>query len=92
MCGGGGIPARDAGPAVDLVVCLALLAAQAATPADSLEQEHVTGTLGVALDAQLSRYAEYGFWGTVLVVRQGEIVLLKGYGLANDGRIFSLTR
>ena len=86
MCGGGGIPARDAGPAVDLVVCLALLAAQAATPADSLEQEHVTGTLGVALDAQLSRYAEYGFWGTVLVVRQGEIVLLKGYGLANAER------
>jgi CubicO group peptidase (beta-lactamase class C family) len=35
------------------------------------------------LNAQLSSYAGQGFSGTVLVVREGRVVLLKGYGLAN---------
>jgi CubicO group peptidase (beta-lactamase class C family) len=42
--------------------------------------------LGARIDARLSRYADYGFSGTVLVVRDRRIVLLKGYGLADVER------
>lgn len=56
---------------------------RAILPADSLERVHVTGALGARLDSQLTRYAREGFAGTVLVVRDRRIVLLKGYGLAN---------
>ncbi|HVG43822.1 MAG TPA: serine hydrolase domain-containing protein, partial [Longimicrobium sp.] len=65
----------------------ALLAlAQAPQEPDSLARDRVAGALGARLDAQLTRYAEYGFSGTVLVVREGGIVLLKGYGLADVER------
>ena len=50
---------------------------------DSLAQTHVVGALGAQLDSQLTRFADSGFSGTVLVVRDRHIVLLKGYGLAN---------
>ena len=46
----------------------------------------VTGALGARLDTALARYAQYGFWGSVLVVRDRRIVLLKGYGLADATR------
>ena len=65
----------------------ALLAfAQAPQESDSLARERVAGALGARIDAQLTRYAGYGFSGTVLVVRDGGIVLLKGYGLADVER------
>lgn len=50
----------------------------------SLEHEQVTGPVGAQLDAQLSRYAAQGWSGSVLVVREGQVLLLKGYGVAND--------
>lgn len=53
---------------------------------DSLHTERVVGPLGAQLDAQLTRFAEYGFAGTVLVVRDRRVVLLKGYGLADAER------
>ena len=46
----------------------------------------VDGKVGRQLDAQLTRFAAYGFSGTVLVVREGRVVLLKGYGLADVNR------
>lgn len=58
-----------------------LLLLQVAT-SDSLTQTHVVGALGTQLDSQLTRFADSGFSGTVLVVRDRHIVLLKGYGLA----------
>src|SRR5918999_1546393 len=60
--------------------------AQSLPPADSLERDHVVGTLGTRLDAHLARFAAYGFSGTVLVVRDGQVVLAKGYGLADVDR------
>jgi CubicO group peptidase (beta-lactamase class C family) len=54
--------------------------------ADPLGSDRVAGALGKRLDARLTRFAEYGFSGTVLVARQGRIVLLKGYGLADAER------
>ncbi|HEY7028743.1 MAG TPA: serine hydrolase domain-containing protein [Gemmatimonadales bacterium] len=65
---------------------LVLSLAQSPSPSDTLEQERVVGALGTKLDAQLTRFAEYGFWGSVLVVRDGKIALLKGYGLADAER------
>ena len=50
---------------------------------DSLTKTHVVGALGAQLDSQLTRFADSGFAGTVLVVRDRHIVLLKGYGLAD---------
>ena len=72
--------------AVLAVLYLASGTPQSASPADSLEQERVTGALGARLDSQLTRFAEYGFSGTVLVARDRRIVLLKGYGLADAAR------
>jgi len=68
------------------VLPLLLSLAQSPSPPDTLEQEHVVGVHGARLDAQLTRFAEYGFWGTVLVAREGQIVLVKGYGLADADR------
>jgi len=69
-----------------LPLLLALAATQAPARPDSLAAGRVAGVLGARLDTALSRYAQYGFWGSVLVVRDGRIVLLKGYGLANATR------
>jgi CubicO group peptidase (beta-lactamase class C family) len=59
---------------------------QVPPPVDSLERDRVVGVLGDRLDAQLTRFAAYGFAGSVLVARGGEVVLLKGYGLADVER------
>lgn len=71
---------------VGAVICLLLASAQVRAPADSLAQTRVVGPLGMRLDAQLTRFAEYGFSGSVLVVREGQIVLAKGYGMADVER------
>lgn len=44
--------------------------------------EIVSGKLGARLDDYLSRCAVFGFSGSALVESGGEVVLLKGYGLA----------
>ena len=41
------------------------------------------GALGAKLDSQLTRFAAYGFSGAVIVVRDRQVVLLKGYGFAD---------
>jgi len=73
---------------ISLVAALPILLGLAQTPeqSDSLARDRVTGPLGARLDSQVTRFAEYGFSGTVLVVRDGQIVLLKGYGLADVER------
>jgi CubicO group peptidase (beta-lactamase class C family) len=54
--------------------------------ADLLEHDRVVGPLGARLDTHLTRLAAYGFTGTVLVAGDGQVVLLKGYGLADVDR------
>jgi len=44
--------------------------------------EVVSGTLATTLDDYLTRCTAYGFSGTVLIDSGGEVILLKGYGLA----------
>ena len=62
---------------------LYLLLAVQALAGDSLAESRVAGALGAKLDSQLTRFADSGFAGTVLVVRDRQIVLLKGYGRGN---------
>lgn len=46
------------------------------------EGEVVKGEIGKKLDTYLTRITPFGFSGTLLVAKEGEIVLNKGYGLA----------
>ncbi|HEX5011165.1 MAG TPA: serine hydrolase [Planctomycetota bacterium] len=46
----------------------------------------VTGELGARLDAWLTRLTAWGFSGTVMVERGAEVLLHKGYGLADRER------
>jgi CubicO group peptidase (beta-lactamase class C family) len=69
---------------VTLLAALPLVLGLApAPPADALERRHVEGPLGARLHVLLTRFADYGFSGTVLVVKDGRVVLLEGYGLAD---------
>jgi CubicO group peptidase (beta-lactamase class C family) len=43
----------------------------------------VSGPVGQKLDAYLTRLEGYGFAGSILVAKDGQILLHKGYGLAN---------
>jgi CubicO group peptidase (beta-lactamase class C family) len=60
-----------------------MLALLQGAPTDSLQRQRVAGEFGVRIDSQLTAFEREGFAGTVLVVRDHRIVLLKGYGLAN---------
>ncbi|MCA1601022.1 MAG: beta-lactamase family protein [Acidobacteria bacterium] len=53
--------------------------------------ETVAGELGDKLDAHLIRATSNGFSGTVLVVKDGQVILSKGYGLANRERKIPVT-
>lgn len=48
-----------------------------------MSEEIVFGDLGHRLDDYLSRITPFGFAGAALLAKDGEIVLNKGYGLAN---------
>ncbi len=54
--------------------------------AASTDTERIEGPMGRAVDSLLRRYEQDGFAGTVLVARGGEIVLLRGYGMAERVR------
>ena len=66
------------------LIALSLSPAPAATP--DLEAEVVESDAGSRLDIHMSALEDAGFSGTVLVAREGEIVLHKGYGLADRRR------
>ena len=46
----------------------------------------VRGELGARVDSMLTRAAAYGLSGSIIVAQRGEIVLQKGYGLADRER------
>ncbi|HWM95262.1 MAG TPA: serine hydrolase domain-containing protein [Thermoanaerobaculia bacterium] len=62
-------------------VAVLTLAATPAMPADG-----VRTPLGEKLDAHMSRLEAYGFSGSLLVARGGEVILHKGYGFADAQR------
>lgn len=49
----------------------------------SPESGVVVGDVGTALDEYLTRITPFGFSGAALVVRDGEVVLNRGYGMAS---------
>jgi len=65
--------------ATSALVLTVSLAITSATPGADVVQ----GDVGTRLDAYLTRLVPFGWSGSVLVARDGEIVLNKGYGLAN---------
>jgi len=55
----------------------------AATAGAQAPGEVVRGEIAVRVDQYLSRLVPYGFSGAVLVAKDGQVILEKGYGLAN---------
>jgi CubicO group peptidase (beta-lactamase class C family) len=74
-------------PAVPIVLAAAALAAvlAASAPAER-PRALVQGTLGQKLHEVLRRYHDYGLSGTVLVAKDGSVVLHEGFGLADRER------
>jgi CubicO group peptidase (beta-lactamase class C family) len=62
-----------------LPACVALCAAASAQSPTPI----VRGEVGARVDHYLTRLVPYGFSGAVLIAKDGQIVLEKGYGLAN---------
>jgi CubicO group peptidase (beta-lactamase class C family) len=54
-------------------------------------QEIVRTGIGKQLDLFLERATNYGFVGSILISKQGKIILQKGYGLANADRNIPFT-
>jgi CubicO group peptidase (beta-lactamase class C family) len=52
-------------------------------PAADRPGDVVTGELGARLDEFLGRLADWGFSGSVLVAKGGDVALARGYGLAD---------
>ncbi len=44
----------------------------------------VSGELGARIDEHMSRLAAFGLSGSLLVAKDGEVIVRKGYGIAND--------
>jgi CubicO group peptidase (beta-lactamase class C family) len=61
-----------------VVLTASLVVASATPPADVVQ-----GEVGTRMDTYLTRLVPFGWSGAVLVARDGEVVLNKGYGLAN---------
>jgi CubicO group peptidase (beta-lactamase class C family) len=69
------------------LVALDRPAAAAPSPSDIIVREG----LGAKLDDYLQRLADWGYSGTVLVAKNGEIILQKGYGLADREKKVPMT-
>jgi len=64
------------------LICFCLPALAAGQSSETI----VRGDAGARLDAWFSRITPYGFSGAVLVARDGEVILNRGYGLADRAR------
>jgi CubicO group peptidase (beta-lactamase class C family) len=63
----------------------------ALTKAEAIDGPVVTGELGTKLDDFLSRLADWGFAGTIVVAKDNQVVLAKGYGLADRDKKIPMT-
>jgi CubicO group peptidase (beta-lactamase class C family) len=75
-------------PAFRVVLAACALGAALAGAEEPAERPRalVQGALGRRLDELLRRYHEYGFSGTVLVARNGTVVLHEGFGFSDKER------
>ena len=73
---------RVAGVAIGVAISTPLAAQSPASAADVI----VSGELGARADSFLTRAARFGLSGSIVVAQKGEVVLQKGYGLADRER------
>ena len=65
------------------MLCLICYAVLTCTVSMAAERDTVVGELGKGLDDYLTKVTPFGFSGTLLVAKNGTVVLNKGYGMAN---------
>lgn len=65
------------------ILALLLLAGAAGAKEEEKDGTVVAGELGKRLDEAVAKATGGQFWGAVLVARDGEVVLAKGYGFAD---------
>jgi|GEM_PF-856289 len=70
-------------PILSLITALALLPG-AVPQSQSSDRPVVRSTEGALVDAYLTRLEGFGFQGAVLVAKDGQVVLEKGYGFADE--------
>ena len=68
------------------LILLLSVAACAQQPSFDPRATVVQTELGARMDQYLSRLSGYGFWGTVLVAKGDQVLLHKGYGIADRER------
>ncbi|HKO96539.1 MAG TPA: serine hydrolase domain-containing protein [Pyrinomonadaceae bacterium] len=73
------------------LILVLLLAGLCARGVAQRANETVAGELGDKLDAHLKHAASNGFAGVVLVMKDGQVILSKGYGMANRERKIPVT-
>jgi CubicO group peptidase (beta-lactamase class C family) len=78
------------GPFWPLFLAAALIPGALAN-AETTDGPVVAGELGTKLDDFLSRLADWGFAGTIVVAKDNQVVLAKGYGLADREKKIPMT-
>lgn len=68
-----------------VLACVLLLAPAEQVAARDGDGTVVQGAWGAKIDAAIQRATAGGFWGAVLVAKDGEVLLAKGYGSADYG-------
>lgn len=75
-----------------ICACLFLSCSLTTSSTSNLKQnEIVHGELGAKINEYMSRITAFGFSGALLVAKEGEIILQKGYGLADRARNLPVT-
>ena len=69
-----------------ILVAASVVAQTPPSPAFDPRATIVQTDLGAQMDEYLTRLSRYGFWGTVLVAKGDQVLLHKGYGLADRER------
>jgi CubicO group peptidase (beta-lactamase class C family) len=67
------------------LICLLFFICSTVVAQQNPSNGFVKGELGTKLDSQMRQLTDKGFSGVLLVAKDGQIVLEKGYGLANRG-------
>jgi CubicO group peptidase (beta-lactamase class C family) len=70
---------------------VAIIALAVAATVSAAGSEIVTGPVGARVDAYLTRLSAFGFSGAALVATGGQVVLSKGYGMANREKAIPYT-
>jgi CubicO group peptidase (beta-lactamase class C family) len=82
---------RSAVMALILALAPGAAAPGAVAPGATADKTVVEGDLGRTLDTYLGRLERLGFSGTVLVAKDGKVVLAKGYGMADREKKIPMT-